>query len=227
MICCLLALGLGACAGEPKTLPVSMPRIETQRVQAALARWPATPDSAIKRPFFATIRLAGRRTTASGVLEYYGPRDFRLTAATEMGVILFDGRVNWAGVTVLRHMPGLEKNLVEILLRDLSRAFELPPDLQGLSIGERRITLEKTLADTNKYTWTFDLATGLLRSTAIQLGLLDTLSVEFRSYNARGWPEDLLITRKARLLEVAFTFTDNNVMQVELPRPARRNGVSQ
>lgn len=227
MSCLVVTLALAGCQSEPKTYPVSMPRAETQRVEAALARWPKPEDGPIKRPFFATIHIAGRRTTASGILEYYGARDFRITAATEMGTVLFDGRVNWAGVTVLRHLPGLEPAIVEILLRDLSRAMEVPSDLQGLSIGPRRLTLEKTLADTHRYTWTFDAETGLLRSTAINLGLLDALNVEYRAYNARGWPEDLAITRKARMLEVAFTFTDNNTMQVQLPRSEHPGGVQQ
>jgi hypothetical protein len=230
-----MALALAACqtttpiASSDKTYPVSMPREETQRVEAALARWPMAQNSTtpIRRPFFATIHAAGKRTTASGMLQYYGPRDFRITAVTEMGVVLFDGRVNWAGVTILRHMNGLDPGLVEILLRDLSRAMELPPDLNGLSIAPRKLTLNKRLADTHNYTWTFDPATGQLRNTSIDLGLLDTLNVDYRGYNARGWPEDLLITRKARLLEIAFTFTDNNVMQVELPHNSRGGGVSQ
>jgi hypothetical protein len=222
-----LTVAFGGCQADEKTYPVTMPRIETQRVEAALARWPAATTNAIKRPFFATIHIAGRRTTASGVLEYHGPLDFRLTAATEMGVVLFDGRVNWAGVTVLRSMPGLERSLVEILLKDMSRAFDLPPSLEGISISPRKLTLEKTLADTHRYTWTFDPDTGQLRSTSVDLGLLDTLTVDYRSYNARGWPEDVLITRKARFLEVAFTFTDNNVMQVELPRNNRGGAVQQ
>jgi hypothetical protein len=103
----------------------------------------------------------------------------------------------------------------------------LPPDLRGLTVSPRRLTLEKTLADTHKYSWTFDPATGHLLSTSVDLGLLDSLNVQYRGYNARGWPEDLLITRKARFLEVAFTFTDNNVLQVELPHNTRGGGVQQ
>jgi hypothetical protein len=53
----------------------------------------------------------------------------------------------------------------------------------------------------------------MLRSTDIDLGPFDTLHVEYRTYNARGWPEDVTITRRARLVDVSFTFTDNNVVQ--------------
>jgi hypothetical protein len=218
----MMGLALAGCEATPaaKTYAVAANTATAKRIEAALSRWPNSSAAAIKRPFFATIHSAGKRTTASGMLEYHNARDFRLIAATEMGAILFDGRVNWAGVTVLRSMPGLDKNIVEILLKDMSRAFELPPNLDGLSL-KKTPTLEKTLADTHKYTWTFDPATGHLASTQVELGLLDTLRVDFKSYNARGWPEDVEVTRKARFLDVSFSFTDNNVVQGNLPQSAR------
>jgi predicted NBD/HSP70 family sugar kinase len=109
---------------------------EGQRVSQALARWPevVTDKAGLKRPFFATIHVAGRRTTASGILDYHGPRDFRITAVTELGVVLFDARMNWAGISVLRQMPGLDKSLVQTLVGDLSLAFHLPSSLQGLAM---------------------------------------------------------------------------------------------
>jgi hypothetical protein len=216
MILCVLAGAQGACDSLHSLAPVSTGSIQAQRVAAGLQRWPAvTPGGpAIKRTFFATIHAAGHRTTATGVMQYFGPRDFRLTAATELGAVLFDARVNWAGVTVLRNMPGLDKVIVEQLILDLSRAFELPGDLDGLSVGSDKIVLRKTLADTHKYTWTFDEA-GPLRTTDIELGTFDTLHVEFRSYNSRGWPEDLKVTRRAHLFDVSFSFTDNNVVRSE------------
>jgi len=220
----VMCLALAGCEATPTTFEVSAKSASTQQIETALARWPvSTPGAmgAIKRPFFATIHIAGKRTTASGMLEYHNARDFRITAATEMGAVLFDGRVNWAGVTVLRSLPGLDKNIVEILLKDMSRAFELPPSLEGLSYRNRKATLQKTLADTHRYTWTFDPATGVLMSTDVDLGILDTLRVEFKSYNARGWPEDVVVTRKARFLDVSFSFTDNNVVQGEMPHSAR------
>jgi hypothetical protein len=212
------ALGVVGCQSIEPTVPVSLNGQEAARVQAAIERWPTVSPGApgLRRPFFATIHAAGRRTTASGIMQYYGPRDFRITAVTELGVVLFDGRVNWAGVTVLRHVSGLDEPIVDMLLRDMSRAFELPPNLDGLSIGASRIVLTKTLADTHRYTWTFDAASGLLRTADIDLGAFDTLHIDYRSYDARGWPEEVHIIRKARLFDVAFTFTDtNNVVQNE------------
>src|SRR5947207_2364274 len=108
-----LLLALAGCQAVPHAKAVAPMSEEARRVEFALSRWPKpAKGEAIKRPFFATIHAAGTRTTASGVLQYYGPRDFRITAVTEMGVILFDGRVNWAGPTVLRHMPGLDTSVI-------------------------------------------------------------------------------------------------------------------
>src|SRR5262245_37545550 len=96
--------GMAACQYVPNARPISMISHEADLVTAAMTQWPRTNpgDPPIKRPLFATIHLADHRSTASGILEYYAPHDFRITAATEMGSILFDARMNWAGVTVLR-----------------------------------------------------------------------------------------------------------------------------
>lgn len=206
---------LAGCGTVPGAHPVALISPEADRVQAALDHWPKVPPggAAIKRPFFTTIHAAGQRTTASGILEYYGPRDFRITAATEMGVILFDARMNWAGVTVLRQMPGLSSYIVETLVGDLSRALELPDKLDGLEAGDEKMILKKRSADTHQYTWIFDRATGKLLQTDVDLGTFDTLHITFRGYTATGWPEDVEMVRKARMYDVSFTFTDNKMVQ--------------
>src|SRR4051794_17852425 len=112
---------LAACQqAVPNAKPVSPRSNEADKVADALADWPTVAKGAapIKRTFFATVHVVGQRTTVSGVLEYYGPRDFRLTAVTELGVILFDGRMNWAGVTILRQMPGVPESVIESLFND-------------------------------------------------------------------------------------------------------------
>ena len=213
--CGVLAMVLAGCDSMSATTPVSLTSSEADKVATAIARWPAAEPggSPIKRPFFTTIHAAGRRTTASGVMQYYGPRDFRMIAATEMGAVLFDGRMNWAGVTVLRTLPGLDKSIVSMILTDMSHAFALPADLKGLSVGTDRIVLRKTMGDTYRYTWVFSPETGQLRTTDIDYGILDTLHVEYRAYNAAGWPEEMVVTRKARLLDISLSFTDDNVVQ--------------
>jgi len=214
---CFLAMQ-GACAPHYQTVPVSLASNESTRVERALAAWPkADEDNSVKRPFFATIHWAGKRMTASGVFQYYGPKDFRLTAANELGAVLFDGRVTWAGVTVWRHAPGFETPLVETLLSDLSQGMELPKDLNGLGFESKsgRLILEKTQGDGHKHTWFFDQPTGLLRATEVQMDNLgtDLLHVDFRSYNAHGWPEEIALSRPSRGLQLSLSFTDSNLVQ--------------
>ena len=201
---------LSAC--QVPTIPVAELSPQAQRVAHSLELWPEIPTggSGLKRPFFATIHIVGKRTTASGVLDYHNPRDFRVTAVTEMGMILFDARMNWAGVTVLRQMPGLDKSVVAILIEDLARAFQLPDSLEGLGEKGTKLVLRQSLSDNTKITWLFDAQSGRLRQTDVDMGAFDTLHIEYQRYNSRGWPEEMAVTRKARFYNIAFTFTDNN-----------------
>jgi hypothetical protein len=210
----IAAMGLAGCQSAP-TVAVSAMSPEAQRVSEALGAWPeaAVGAPAIKRPFFTTIHLAGRRVTASGVLAYHSARDFRITAATELGVILFDARMNWAGVTVLRQMPGLDRMIVDSLVRDLSKAFRLPESIDGLGRQGNMLVLTHTDAESNDYTWEFDPASGRLRETEVKLGTFDTLLVDFRRYNAHGWPEEMTLTRKARFYTINLTFNDGSMVR--------------
>jgi hypothetical protein len=219
----LCSAGLLCAACQTGARFVGAPSPEAQLVRDALARWPLpTKGTALKRPFFATIHAAGMRTTASGMLEYHGSRDFRVTAVTEMGVILFDGRVNWAGATVIRQMPGLDATVIETLLSDLTRGFELPADLAGLKAADDKLALELHLADTHRYTWTFSRDDGRLLQTDVNLGLFDTLRITFRKYTPAGWPEEMQVVRKARLYDVSFSFTDKSVAQSSPVAETRR-----
>ncbi len=210
----ILASGMvvAGCQTQPATIAITAPTAEQQRIEEAAAQWPeiSTSEPALKRSFFATIHIAGRRTTASGLLQYHNPRDFRITAATEMGVILFDGRMNWAGVTVLRSIPGVDKGIIATLVRDLATAFQLPKSFDGAVAKNGVVTIRQTGADTNKYTWAFDARTGRLRQTQVDLGLFDTLYINYLRYNPRGWPEELTVIRKARFYNISLTFTDDS-----------------
>jgi len=210
LLALLISVVFGACQFTP-TVPVAALSPEAQRVSQALAQWPEIDAGApaLKRPFFATIHILGRRVTASGVLQYHSPRDFRITAVTEMGVILFDARMNWAGVTALRQMPGLDTSIVESLVSDLSKAFQLPDNLDGLAQKGNFLILNRTEADTNKYTWLFDPSTGRLHQIDVDIGPFDTLKIEYPRYNAHGWPEELTVTRKARFYMINLSFTDS------------------
>jgi hypothetical protein len=210
-----LTCTLSACQQVQSTTAIAALSADQQRVSNAMAAWPNIPAAspALQRTFFATIHIAGRRTTASGILSFHNARDFRITAVTEMGVILFDGRMNWAGVTILRSMPGVDESIVGTLVHDLAIAFQLPTSLTGSSTKDGALVVKQTGADTNKYAWTFDSHSGHLRSTDVSLGLFDTLHIDYLRYNTQGWPQEMTVSRKARLYTISFTFTDDTFAQ--------------
>jgi len=208
-----LALALAACEAVPNAQPVLPGSPESQLVRQALADWPQpSPGAALRRPFFVDIHAAGFRATATGILEYHGPRDFRITAIADGGGILFDGRVNWAGVLILRQMPGLDTNALEALLADLSRAFDPPAELRGLKAGDQKMALARRLGDDRDYTWIFDRGDGRLLEATVTQGL-DTLQVDYRGYSSRGWPQELHVTHWTRQYEATFSFTNDAVVR--------------
>ena len=209
-----LALALAGCAAVPGAQPVPPGSPEAQRVRTALAAWPkAAGGAALRRPFHTELDAAGARITAEGMLAYYGPRDFQITAMAEGGALLFDGRANWAGVRVLRQTPEIAPGIVEALLEDLERAFDPPEDLQGLKAGDEKMVLARHRGDDREYTWIFDRGDGRLREATVTQGL-DMLHVTYRGYSARGWPEELQVTHWTRGYEASFSFTEGSA-QVE------------
>jgi hypothetical protein len=199
---------LASCGTVPALKPLHDLSPEAKLVTDALSHMPRPQHGdGITRTFFATFHAAGQRTTASGVLQYYGPRDFRITAATELGVLLFDGRMDWAGVHVTRHMTGLDESIVSTLITDLSRAFDLPDDLDGLATHGDKMVLKTKRGDGHATTWQFDPTSGRLQKADVEMGFLDTLHIEYRSYTPEGWPKDLYVQRKARLYDISLTFT--------------------
>jgi hypothetical protein len=210
-------LGLLLLAGC-ETAPAIAPRAdrplspEALRVQAALDQWPDASDRVVglRRTFFTTIHAAGKRTTATGILHYYGPRDLRITAVTEMGAVLFDARFNWAGVKVLRTMPGLDASIIETIVHDLALAFIPPPPaaLADLEIKRDAWLLHHFDADNYKHAYIFSPADARLTQHDVTFAVLDTLRILYRRYNPQGWPLDLHFSRPARLYTIAITFTD-------------------
>lgn len=175
---------------------------DQEKINAALDQW---PDEA-RRPFIATIHAAGRRVVANGVFDYHNPRDFRITTVTELGQILFDARCNWAGCKVVRTMPGLSETIVELLCRDLSLAWRIPEDAQKVEMRKNEYILMFTDAERFRFTWYFDPESGRLRRTDILLGMFDTLTVTVLSYDSRGWPVDLSLSRPARAYTIQLSF---------------------
>jgi hypothetical protein len=209
LVMVLAGAALAACGAVPDARPIALDSPEVQRVRAALAGWPRPgAEAPLRRSFAAGVRLGDLRVAAHGTVEYYAPRDFRVTAATEDGALVFDGRVNWGGAILLRGRPGLDAGAFEALLADMVRAFEMPAELEGIEAGATKMALTFRKADGYDYTWIFDRADGRLRETEVDLGLFDTLRITYGDYSAQGWPGQLRLVRFACRYEVSFSFTD-------------------
>lgn len=198
---------LPACSTDllvPMTRPTTGSAPTAPQVQAALAQWPQQA----RRPFFATIHAAGHRVTASGVLDYHSPYDFRITTITELGQILFDARYNWAGVHVLRIMPDLSPTVVETLCHDISLSLRPPPSLEALQVRSHDSLL--VLTSSEHYTFTYDFANpdAQLHTLDIKMGAFDTLYVTFPQYTPAGAPKQISLARPLRAYSITLTFTD-------------------
>jgi hypothetical protein len=206
----LVAAGfLAECGVVPDARPISPEGGEAQRVRQALARWPRPPaDAPLRLRFTAAVRLGNLRMKATGTMVYYGPRDFRVTALAEDGGVLFDGRVNWGGALILEAREGLDREMLEALLTDMSRSFEMPASLDGLRAGASQMALTATPGGAYECTWVFDRANGRLEREEIDLGLLDVLRIRYGALLARGWPEELSLVRLGRRYEASFSFAE-------------------
>jgi hypothetical protein len=207
----ILALGLASatagCSAVPDARPISLDSAEAERVRSALVNRPApTNDEGLRLALMARFRIGGVQRTAPGFLEYHGPRDFRVTVASESGAVLFDGRVNWAGVTILRHRPEFEVQSLEALFADLARAFEPPMTLDGLEAGAQRMVLTRRMGDTYRYTWIFDRADGDLVNAEVELDVFDTLRIDYGRHLPGGWPAELHLARGAKEYDVNLAF---------------------
>ncbi len=113
-------------------------------------------------------------------------------------------------------------------MADLPLAFDIPTDIRGLEEGtwngEEEMILRRKMGDTHNYTWVFAARTGQLRRAEIELGIFDTLVVDYAGYTDRGWPAELVISREARSYSAAFSFTDNNVVQGKASLSAEESG---
>ena len=204
---------LAECGVVPEGRAISLDSPEVQRLRVALAHWPPSALTAPqRRPFSVDVRLGKLRRTATGTLEYYAPRDFRVTALGPDGSVVFDGRFNWGGPIVLRGPAELDTETFATLLVDMSRAFEMPGPLEGLRAGTSQMALTGAPGGAREHTWIFDRTEGHLVQTDVDMGLLDMLRVYYGDYSAEG-PSRLRLVRLARQCDVSFAFTDGEPRQ--------------
>jgi hypothetical protein len=206
----LAGVVLAECGAVPEGRAISPASPEVERVRAALGRWPpSTGGVPQRRPFAVEMRLGKLRAKGTGTMEYFGPRDFRVTALGEDGRVIFDGRLNWGGPIVLGGPAELDKGAFEGLLVDLSRGFEMPSRLEGLRAGTSQMALTGAPGGAQEFTWIFDRAEGRLVETEVNMGTLDVLRVYYGDYSGAG-PARLRLLRLARQYDVAFVFTDGD-----------------
>lgn len=204
----IVMMSVAACQQHAATRPASTQKIQrthqgdNTKVVAALNQWPEEA----KRPFFATIHAAGRRVVAIGVFDYHNSHDFRITTVTELGQILFDARCNWAGCKVVRTMPGLPENVIEMLCRDLSLAWRIPSEVRNMELKKNEWVYTYVDAERFHFTHYFNPDDGRLKRTEIQLGVFDTLTVDVQSYDSQGWPTELVLSRPARAYTIQLSF---------------------
>ena len=177
---------------------------------AALDQWPDPADfpDGLHRHFFTTIHAGGKRTTATGILRYYGEHDFRITVITELGAVLFDARSSTDDATVYRSLPGLDTSIVQTLFSDLSQSFIEPSSLEGLELRKTQWVLHQTDTRRFKHTFEFNPDDGRLQTQNVSMGLFDTLQIAYKHYNVHGWPDELQISRPARLYAISISFDD-------------------
>lgn len=205
LLAVLLVVMVGGCAAPGKTPALTAdagPPPSVQAVEGALARERSTQ----LRTFFGTIRAAGNRTTAQGVLDFESPGDFRVSALTEVGQVLFDARHSWAGNRVLRALPGVGKAMVEPLVEDMALAFRKPPLQREVEVKEDRTVVRGTTPEGWKVTYEFVGPEALLRRMEVQRGWLDKLTVTYGAYDETGWPVEMRLARPGRFYEMDISF---------------------
>jgi hypothetical protein len=206
-ILAMIVAAVAACSAVPDARPIALDSAAAVRVRAAMANRPVpTSEAGLRLPFVASFRIGNVRQTAAGVLEYHAPRDFRLTVGSDSGTVLFDGRVNWAGVTILRHRPDMDVGALEAFFADLVRALEPPATLDGLEAGAQWMILTRRMGDTHRYTWIFDRVDGKLVNAAVEMDVFDTLHIEYGTNLADGWPAELYLERRAKDYDMDLSF---------------------
>ena len=203
MAAALLAAILSGCQSMPTLTPVASGDPALQRITQMLAkqshlegRWSGQ----------ATLQLAGKKFTGPAILDYHGPRDFRLIIRSSDGSVLLDGMVNWAGATVFHTASSIKKPAAAALLTQLSLALEPPPNIKNAMEAEGLIILRQTRGDSHDYTWIFDEESGYWRRTEIEFGLWDVLRLEVPANDELGQPAAIMLTRPARQEGLSLTF---------------------
>ncbi len=145
---------------------------------------------------------------ATGTIDYYGPRDFRITMRHHDGSILLDASRYWAGVRVFEQGKPLSPSLAELITRDISRALDVPENLDRLAADNGQMVLSMERLGRQRDDWYFDRATGQLVRAELGITFRDRLSVAYRG-NAGHGPMEISLLRVTPAFDIRYDLTLN------------------
>jgi len=204
MAAVLGVMGLAGCmAPRPAGMPLEAGAAPGRDV---IARTLAGRPREVKRSITGEIFARGERIKVTGMLDFHGSLDFRLSLAMVGGPGLFDGRYDWAGIHLRSCSPGFDDRVAVAMIEDVSMALREPRSLEGLDAAEHVTLLRVTGGDAVEFTYEFAGAQGALRRLTVMRGPFDGLEVQFPGYEARGWPKGMTLYRPAYGYSAEFTF---------------------
>jgi hypothetical protein len=204
-VAALCVVSLAGCAAPraPRVRLALQPPPPPRLVGAMLRRFPRQID----RSFFATVQVGGKRFTAIGRLHSFGPRDFRITVATEMGQLLFDARWNWAGLHLLRITHRISPMAAKFVCDNISYALRVPRSAAGLREKRYYAVLHRRDDAGHSFRYVFAGRLGRLVKDRVDLSFFDTLHVQYRRYTHGGLPQKIVLYRPLAAMLVEITFT--------------------
>ncbi len=196
-----LAIGLGV-LGSCSNTGVRGGAANQPAINEGMISWPHE----FRNSFLATIVFLGRRIDVAGKIDFHTWRDFRLTAATPQGKLLFDARVNWAGFHNLHTSAELPDSPVGTICRDVSLALRPPEINEPLKLKDGYAVATFEDAQLRHFTYYFNPTSKLLEKTTVQLAnAFDTLTILFPQHDSRGWPMEMVFERPHRFYTITMT----------------------
>ncbi len=197
-------MGLGFLGGCANTRSRGSAATQPIAIHDGTISWPQE----FRSSYSATITFMGQRIDAVGAIDFRTWRDFRLSATTPQGKLLFDARVNWAGFHNLHASAQLPDSPVGSICRDVSLALR-PPEIKE-PLRNKDGYLEASFEDAlhRHFTYYFNRTTMQLEKTTVQRASFDTLTILFPRHDSRGWPVEMIFERPHRFYKITMTLNN-------------------
>ena len=131
----------------------------------------------------------------------------RVTTADFAGV-LADVRSDGTQTEVMRLMPGLDRQLTEMLARDTALTLRPPAPLDSLQSTRGVLTLDRQDASGQRLTYVFG-TDGRVQLLEVRGGPRGSLFVQYADYDGQGRWKELNVCRP-RYYRVQLTFDGDN-----------------